>query len=237
MQIQPIRIQKILAQSGIGSRRKCEDLIREGRVSVNGVIVTELGSRASERDRIEVDGIPVLTEDKVVYALNKPLGMVCAMSDEQLPNLGDICNGLPQRVFHVGRLDSDSEGLLLLTNDGDMAQRISHPSQEILKTYQLEIEGTLKNSTKKQLLAGVELKDGLCYLDSIKVKGTAYATSLVEVQIHSGKNRILRRLFAQLGHPVRRLIRTKIGQLSLGNLRPGEVRVLQFSDIEKIFSR
>lgn len=237
MQNQPIRIQKILAQAGIGSRRKCEELIQEGRVSVNGVIITELGSRAAESDRIEVDGIPILTEEKVVYALNKPLGMVCAMSDDYLPNLGDICNALPQRVFHIGRLDSDSEGLLLLTNDGELAQRISHPSHEVSKTYQLEIEGTLKPSTRKQLLEGVMLKDGLCSLDAIKVKANTSSTSLVEVQIHSGKNRILRRLFGQVGHPVRRLIRTKIGHLSLGNLKPAEIKVLQFRDIEKIFQQ
>jgi 23S rRNA pseudouridine2605 synthase len=236
MQLKPIRLQKILAQSGIGSRRKCEELIESGRVSVNGSIVTELGSRAVASDRIEVDGIPILTEDKVVYALNKPLGMVCAMSDDHLPNLGDICTGLPQRVFHVGRLDSDSEGLLLLTNDGDMAQRISHPSQEISKTYQLEVEGTLKISTKKLLLTGISLKDGRISLDSIKIKATTTATSLIEVQIHSGKNRILRRMFSHVGHPVRRLIRTKIGHLSLGNLAPGEIRELQFQDIEKIFA-
>lgn len=236
MQLESIRLQKILAQSGIGSRRKCEELIESGRVSVNGSIVTELGSRAVASDRIEVDGIPILTEDKVVYALNKPLGMVCAMSDDHLPNLGNICSHLPQRVFHVGRLDSDSEGLLLLTNDGDMAQRISHPSQEISKTYQLEVEGTLKISTKKLLLTGISLKDGWISLDSIKIKATTPATSLIEVQIHSGKNRILRRMFSHVGHPVRRLIRTKIGHLSLGNLAPGEIRQLQFQDIEKIFA-
>lgn len=234
---EPIRLQKILAQAGIASRRACENLISEGRVKVNGVTVSELGARARNSDRIEVDGIPILTQDKVVFAFNKPLGVVSAMHDDRLPHLGDFCRELPFRLFHIGRLDVDSEGLLLLTNDGELAERISHPRNEISKTYQLEIEGQISPKVRKLLLDGIELEDGECRLDSIKVKDTTAHTSLVEVQIHSGKNRILRRLFDEIGHPVRRLIRTRIGHFVVGNLKPGEIRKLSHKDIEKVFEK
>jgi len=236
-QEEPIRLQKILAQAGIGSRRTCELYISEGRISVNGQIVSELGARAHLSDKIEVDGIPILTQNKVVYALNKPLGMLTAMNDERLPNVGDLCRHLPYRLFHVGRLDADSEGLLILTNDGDLAQKISHPKHEISKTYQLEIEGQISAGDKNHLLRGVELEDGSIHLDALKIKATNAQTSLIEVRIHSGRNRILRRMFDSVGHPVRRLIRTSIGHLALGNLRPGEMRPLTFQEIEKIFEK
>jgi 23S rRNA pseudouridine2605 synthase len=231
-----IRLQKILAQAGVGSRRKCEELIASGRVSVNGKIVDELGARAFFHDIIEVDGVPVLAEDKVVYAFNKPLGVVSAMFDSKQPNLGDYFNLVAQRVFHVGRLDVDSEGLLLLTNDGDLADKISHPRYEISKTYQLEIVGYLSESERKRLLLGIELSDGVTKLDSVKTKAKNPNTSLIEVRIHSGKNRILRRIFDEINHPVKRLIRTHIGHLGLDQLKPGEMKVLSFQEIERIFS-
>jgi 23S rRNA pseudouridine2605 synthase len=230
-----IRLQKILAQAGVASRRDCENLISQGRVTVNGAVVRELGSRALQSDQIEVDGVPVLTQDKVVYAFNKPRGIVSAMEDESLPNLGDFCQKIEVRLFHVGRLDVDSEGLILLTNDGDLAQRISHPKFETSKTYQLEIQGKVTASEKKQLMLGIELEDGLAHLDSFKVKAESLETSLIEVRIHSGKNRILRRMFESIGHPVNRLIRTKIGDLNIDNLKPGKLKKLSQTEVAKIF--
>lgn len=234
---EPIRLQKLMAQAGVASRRMCEDLISQGRVKVNGEIVSELGARAHSTDRIEVDGVPILSQDKVVYAFNKPLGVVSAMHDDRLPHLGDFCLDLPFRVFHIGRLDVDSEGLILLTNDGELAERISHPRNEISKTYQLEIEGQISPGLKKRLLAGIQLEDGASKLDSIKVKASTPQTSLVEVQIHSGKNRILRRMFDEIGHPILRLIRTRIGHFTIGTLKPGELRKLSYKEIEKVFEK
>lgn len=231
-----IRLQKILAQAGIGSRRKCEELIASGRVSVNGKIVDELGTRAFSGDVIEVDGVPVLAEDKVVYAFNKPLGVVSAMFDAKQPHLGNYFDKVEHRVFHVGRLDADSEGLLLLTNDGDLSEKISHPRYEISKTYQLEIVGQISDGERKRLLNGIELSDGVTKLDSVKTKAVNPQTSLIEVRIHSGKNRILRRVFDEVGHPVKRLIRTHIGHLGLDQLKPGEMKILTFKEVERIFS-
>ena len=230
-----VRLQKILAQAGLGSRRYCEIMIEQGRVSVNGERVTELGSRASWDDEIRVDGVLIVSKpETVVYALNKPRGVLSAMSDAHRPCVGDLVGDLDVRLFHVGRLDEETEGLLILTNDGDLAQRLSHPSFEISKTYLATVDGAVTPGTIKRLLAGIELEDGPIACDRAVVKQTSGGRTLIEVVLHSGRNRIVRRMLAAVGHPVRALVRTHIGELGLDGLRPGQVRELTSRDLKKL---
>ncbi len=230
-----IRLQKLMADSGVGSRRFCEILISAGRVSVNGVVVTELGSRAKVSDEIRVDGVLVLKrEHTVVVALNKPVGVVSAMNDPKKRHLGQFVKQYEARLFHVGRLDEMTEGLIILTNDGDLAQRLSHPKFEVQKTYMAQVSGKLDSKTIRQLLAGVELEDGLIKCDRAILKGTSGQSSLVEVVLHSGRNRIVRRMMAAVGHPVERLIRTHIGGLGLDSLAPGASRILTDLEIKSL---
>lgn len=230
---EPIRLQKLLAQAGIGSRRFCEILIERGRVTVNGVVISELGARASWTDRIQVDGIDVISRpEMVVFALNKPLGVVSSMADEHgRPCLGDLVKDLPYRLFHVGRLDEQSEGLLILTNDGELAQRLSHPRYEISKTYLATVDGDLSRGDLRRLLDGVELDDGPIHFDQAILKQVQGDQSIVEVVLHSGRNRIVRRTLAAIGHPVRRLVRTHIGGLGIDGLRPGQLRELSSAQV------
>lgn len=230
-----VRLQKILAQAGLGSRRYCEIMIEQGRVSVNGIVVTELGSRATWDDEIRVDGVLIVSRpETVAYALNKPRGVLSAMSDERKRCVGDLVADLDLRLFHVGRLDEDTEGLLILTNDGDLAQRLSHPSFEISKTYLATVEGVVSPGTVKRLLAGVTLEDGPIACDRVVVKQAEGGRTLLEVVLHSGRNRIVRRLLASVGHPVKALVRTHIGELGLDGLRPGQLRELSARDLKKL---
>ncbi len=233
--MEAIRLQKLMADSGVGSRRFCEILISAGRVSVNGQVVKELGSRAFPSDEIRVDGILVLKrEHTLVLALNKPIGVVSAMSDPQKRHLGHFVENFPERLFHVGRLDEMTEGLIILTNDGDLAQRLSHPKYEVQKTYMAKVSGKIEPRTIKALLEGVDLDDGLIQCDRAILKGNSKESSLVEVVLHSGRNRIVRRMLAAVGHPVERLIRTHIGGLGLDGLAPGEVRELTDLEIKSL---
>jgi 23S rRNA pseudouridine2605 synthase len=234
-----IRLQKVLAAAGLGSRRACEELIAQGRVEVDGRLVREQGTRVDpESAIIKVDGMRVTTRAASVYlAVNKPRGMVSTMSDPQgRPCLADLVGNREQRLFHVGRLDADSEGLLLLTNDGELGHRLTHPSFGVPKTYLAEVLGTVARDLGKMLRAGVELEDGLVQVDSFRVVGRSGARVMVEVVLHEGRNHVVRRLLAAVDHPVQRLIRTAVGPIRLGDLRPGRTRPLNRGEIAELFS-
>jgi 23S rRNA pseudouridine2605 synthase/16S rRNA pseudouridine516 synthase len=225
-----VRLQKVMANAGVASRRVCEELIEQGRVEVNGQIVTELGSRVNpETDVIHVDGVRVQTNESLVYmAFNKPRGVVSTMDDpEGRPCISDYLRaGTPERLFHVGRLDTNTEGLLLLTNDGELANRLTHPSYEVPKTYVVQVRGPMPHGVGAQLRRGIELEDGLAKVDSFKLVDSTPGFVLVEVVLHSGKNRIVRRMFDAVGFPVQRLVRAKIGPIGLGDQKQGTVRKL-----------
>jgi 23S rRNA pseudouridine2605 synthase len=231
------RLQKVLAAAGIGSRRACEELIAAGRVTVDGKRAT-LGDKVdAETAEIHVDGERVITNTKLVYiAMNKPRGVVSTMADERGRDaIADYLGKVDQRVFHVGRLDADSEGLLLLTNDGALAHRLMHPSYGVAKTYLAEIAGPVPRAVGRQLLKGVELDDGPARMDSFKLVDAVQRTALVEVVIHEGRKHIVRRLFEEVGHPVHRLVRTAIGPIRLGDLKPGRTRRLTNAEVAALF--
>ena len=233
-----IRLQKVLASSGIGSRRACEELIAAGRVAVNGRTVREMGTRIDPtKDEVAVDGVPVpVVPDLAYLALNKPRGVLTTMADDQgRPCVGDYVADRTERVFHVGRLDSDSEGLLLLTNDGTLAHRLTHPSFEVPKTYVVQIDGRAPRRLTQQLKSGVELEDGPARADSVRILAATDAAAQFEVIIHDGRNRVVRRMFDALGHPVRRLVRTHIGPLALGELKPGRLRHLSSAEVRTLY--
>jgi 23S rRNA pseudouridine2605 synthase len=223
------RLQKVLAQAGVASRRACETLIADGRVEVDGVVVTQLGARVEpDTAVIRVDGrrIPVAPA-KTYLVVNKPRGVVSTMADEEgRRDLRTLVGDRPERLFHVGRLDTDTEGLLVLTNDGEFAHRMAHPSFELTKTYLAQVEGVVRPATARQVLAGVTLDDGPVTPDAFRVVDSAAGKSMVEVVLHEGRNRIVRRLLSEVGHPVIRLSRTAIGPIALGDLRSGTVREL-----------
>jgi 23S rRNA pseudouridine2605 synthase len=225
------RVQKVLARAGLGSRRVCDELVADGRVSVNGVRA-EPGSRADpETDRIEVDGVPIGVQAGLVhYLLNKPRGVVTTASDPQgRPTVVELVPREP-RVFPVGRLDADTEGLLLLTNDGDLAQRVAHPSHGVEKEYLAEIEGTPSRGTLRRLREGVELDDGV----TAPAKATLVGDRMVRLTIHEGRKRQVRRMLATVGHPVVRLVRVRLGPLSDRSLAPGEWRPLDQSEVRAL---
>jgi len=213
-------------------------LIVEGRVRVDGAIIDQLGARIDPaRAVVEVDGVRVIVRTDLVYlALNKPRGVLSAMSDDRgRPTIADFVVDRPERLFHVGRLDADSEGLLLLTNDGDLANLVTHPSHGVVKTYVVEVPGPLDRAVGRRLLAGVELEDGPVRMDAFRVVQAEGARALVEVKLHEGRNRIVRRAMDAVGHPVSRLVRTAIGPVQLGSLRPGAVRELTRAEIGALY--
>jgi 23S rRNA pseudouridine2605 synthase len=230
------RLQKVLAGAGVGSRRACEVLIAQGRVSVDGETVRVQGMRVLRTAVIHVDGLRIVLDDKLVYlAFNKPRGVISAMSDDRgRPTIADYVPPRNERVFHIGRLDQDSEGLLLLTNDGELAHRLSHPSYGVLKTYLAEVPGPIKHGVKKQLLAGIELEDGLAKVDKFRVVDNLPGRILVEVTIHEGRKHIVRRLLEEVGHPVSRLVRTSMGPVQLGSTKAGAVRKLSAAEIGEL---
>ncbi len=223
-----IRLQKVLAQAGVASRRAAELMVAEGRIEVNGELVTEQGRRVDpRRDVIRVDGARIPPPREHVYLVfNKPRGVVSTMSDPQgRPTLSDYLGSYSrQGLFHVGRLDTDTDGMLLLTNDGDFAQAMMHPSFELTKTYVAEVEGDLNEATAKRLASGIRLEDGPVKPDRIRVGAKARHRSMVTVVLHEGRNRIVRRMFDAVGHPVTSLSRIQIGPVRMGHLRPGELR-------------
>lgn len=224
-----VRLQKVLAQAGLGSRRASEELIANGHVEVDGQLVTELGVRIDPATAVvHVDGLRIqLDQAKVTIALNKPLGVVSTMDDPKgRPTVADLIKNREERLFHVGRLDADSEGLLLLTNDGELANRLSHPKYQIAKTYLVTVEGEVYPRTGRELLKGIELDDGLAKMDAVHVLQQIDGFAMLEVVLHEGRNRIVRRMFEAVGHPVTRLVRTRIGPIPLGDLKAGRTRVL-----------
>lgn len=232
------RLQKVLAQAGVASRRGAEEMIARGRVQVNGAVVREMGLRVDpERTIIHVDGMRLeLRADVVHLALNKPRGVQSTMSDDRgRPCLGDYVADRPQRLFHVGRLDADTEGLLLLTNDGELAHRLMHPSSQVLKTYLAEVPGPVPRAVGRTLRAGVELADGPVAVDRFRIVQALPGKALVEVVLHEGRKHIVRRLLAEVGHPVSRLVRTAIADLHLGEQRPGTVRTLSRGEVGGLY--
>ena len=234
-----IRLQRVLAAAGYGSRRACEELIAEGRVSVDGTVVQEQGRRVDPGHAvIRVDGVRVATEqrDVVHLVVNKPLGMVSTLRDPQgRPSVGDLVRDRKERLFHVGRLDADTEGLLLLTNDGDLAHRLTHPSYEVPKTYLAEVRGPVARDLGRRLREGVGLDDGQARVDRFRVVGSSGPRVLLEVVLHEGRNRIVRRLLAATGHPVERLVRTAIGPVRLGDLPAGRTRRLRPAEVRGLY--
>ena len=224
-----VRLQRLLTQSGVASRRKCEEIMLAGLVEVDGEVVTRLGTKVDPRTAvIRVDGKRLPPVSAHVYlVLNKPRGVVSTMSDpEGRRTLSDFVADRPERLFHVGRLDTDTEGLILLTNDGDFAQRVAHPSYELDKTYVAEVPGPVTKATLQRVLDGVTLEDGPVAVSSFRVVSAHQDKAIVELVIHEGRNRIVRRLLEEVGHPVRRLTRTAIGPVAVTGLHPGDLREL-----------
>jgi len=236
-----VRLQKVLSQAGIASRRVAERMITDGRVEVDGRIVTELGTRVDpDTADIRVDGTRIVLDDSMVYlAINKPLGMHSTMSDDRgRPCVGDLVEHRVRgnkKLFHVGRLDADTEGLLLLTNDGELAHRLMHPSFEVPKTYLATVAGSVPRGLGKALRAGVELDDGPVALDDFAVVDAVPGKTLVRVTLHEGRKRIVRRLLAEVGFPVQSLVRTDIGTVTLGDQRPGSIRALTRKEVGDLY--
>lgn len=226
-----VRLQKVLAQAGLGSRRACEALIAGGRVSVDGAVVTEQGVRVDPASAvIHVDGLRLVLDDRVVtYAFHKPRGVLSAMDDPQgRRTLAEFTDALDQRVYHVGRLDHETEGLLLLSNDGELAHRLTHPSFEVPKTYVVTVpapSGGLAQAAAS-LRAGITLEDGPIRADEARVLAEHGGSGLLEITLHSGRNRIVRRMIAAVGLDVERLVRTRVGTVRLDGVAPGEMRRL-----------
>jgi 23S rRNA pseudouridine2605 synthase len=229
-----VRLQKLLAASGVASRRKCEELMLAGEVEVDGEVITRLGTKVDPRTAvIRVSGKRLAPVSAHVYlVLNKPRGVVSTMSDpEGRRTLSDFVVDRPERLFHVGRLDTDTDGLILLTNDGDFAQRLAHPSYEVEKTYVAEVSGRPERSLVRRLLDGVRLEDGPVEVRRARVVSAAADRGIVELVIHEGRNRIVRRLLDHVGHPVVRLTRTAIGPVRIGTLKQGQVRSLTDDEV------
>jgi pseudouridine synthase len=234
-----VRLQKVLAAAGVGSRRHCEELIGAGRVEVDGEIVRRFGARVDPQNQIiRLDGKRIPAREDLVYlALNKPLGVVSTMSDERgRRTIADLLGDRTERLFHVGRLDFDSEGLILLMNDGELAHRLAHPRYGVLKTYLADVTGPLPRDLGRRLTAGVDLADGMATADRFRVVEQAGSRVLVEITLHEGRKHIVRRMLAEVGHPVSRLVRTQVGPVSLGSLRPGTSRRLTTAEIGELYA-
>jgi 23S rRNA pseudouridine2605 synthase len=231
------RIQKVLARAGVASRRAIEEMILEGRIRVNGDRV-ELGRRIDPaKDEVEVDGSRVpLRADLVYYLMNKPVGVVTTASDEAgRETVLDLLDDVEARVYPVGRLDLDSEGAVVLTNDGDLALRLTHPRFGVEKTYLAEVEGSVKEKTVRRMARGVELEDGPAAAAQVRLVERIPGGSLVEISLAEGRKRQVRRMFEAVGHPVRRLVRTAIGPLMLGRLKPATYRKLRPDEIRALY--
>jgi 23S rRNA pseudouridine2605 synthase len=224
-----VRLQKLMAAAGVASRRVSENLITEGRVEVNGEVVTELGRRVLGTDSVSVDGTPIQLDTSRRYLmLNKPVGVVSSLSDERgRQDLSKFVSSFEERLFNVGRLDAQTSGLLILTNDGELAHVLAHPKFGVMKTYIARTEGRITPQTVAKLRSGVDLEDGPISADSARIVGEAGAKeTIIEITLHSGRNRIVRRMLEQVGHPVIDLVRRQFGPLHLGTLAPGELRDL-----------
>ncbi len=232
------RLQKTLAKAGIASRRKAEELIKQGRITVNNQVVIEMGTKVDpERDLISFDGQPVSLEDKIYLLLHKPVGYLCTLNDPQKrPIISDLIPKVTKRVFPVGRLDFDSEGALIITNDGELSQLLQHPKYEVNKTYQATVTGKPDNRNLQRLRKGIMIDGQKTYPAQVRVLQRRPDTTTLEVIIHEGKKRQVRKMFAAIGCPVQRLVRTAYGNLRLGDLPAGKYRKLTQKDIKKLFS-
>lgn len=231
-----VRIQKILAERGVASRRKAEELILEGRVTVNGKPAT-IGMKADPvRDHIKVDGRRITKPELKVYLMfHKPKSVITTLSDpEGRPAVGDYFKGIKQRVYPVGRLDFDTEGLLLLTNDGEFSHAVTHPSKKVPKTYLVKVKGVLEDEAMEKLKGGIKLEDGLTAPAKVKKIRAALANSWIEITIYEGKKRQVRRMLERVGHSVIKLMRTKIDGIELGGLGAGEFRHLSPAEVKKL---
>ena len=234
-----VRLQKVLAAAGVGSRRHCEELIGAGRVEVDGQTVRRFGARVDpEHQIIRVDGKRIPARQDVVYlAFNKPSKVLTAMSDDRgRRTITDFLGDRAERLFHVGRLDYETEGLMLLTNDGELAHRLAHPSYEVAKTYLADVPGPVPRDLGRRLATGVELEDGVAVADRFRVLEQTGSRALVEITLHEGRKHIVRRMLAEVGHPVSRLVRTTVGPVKLGNLRPGATRDLTTREIGELYA-
>ncbi|CAL9285571.1 MULTISPECIES: pseudouridine synthase [unclassified Streptomyces] len=227
------RLQKVLARAGYGSRRACEELIEDARVEVNGSIVVEQGLRVDpEKDEIKVDGLTVATQSYQFFALNKPAGVVSTMEDpDGRQCLGDYVTNRETRLFHVGRLDTETEGIILLTNHGELAHRLTHPKYGVKKTYLAAITGPLPREVGKRLKEGIQLEDGYARADHFRVVEQTGKNYLVEVVLHEGRKHIVRRMLAEAGFPVDKLVRTAFGPIQLGDQKSGWLRRLTNTEV------
>ena len=235
------RLQKVLAKAGVASRRHAEILIDAGRVEVNGKIISKQGVKVNPSvDVIRVDGVRVnVNEEHEYFVLNKPRGMQSTMSDDLgRPCVGDVVSekvAAGQRLFHVGRLDAETEGLLILTNDGELANRLMHPKYEVTKTYLATVLGEADRKLVRQLKEGIELEDGLAKADFAQVVDTNQGYSLVRLELHEGRKHIVRRMLKEAGFPVQRLVRTKLHTVQLGDMKPGGLRALNSSELTSLY--
>lgn len=227
------RLQKVLARAGMGSRRACEELIEQSRVEVNGEIVVEQGMRVDvHKDEIKVDGLTVAAQSYLFFALNKPAGVVSSMEDpDGRQCLGDYVTNRETRLFHVGRLDTETEGIIMLTNHGELAHRLTHPKYGVKKTYLAAIQGPLPRDLGKRLKDGIQLEDGYARADHFRVVENTGKNYLVEVTLHEGRKHIVRRMLAEAGFPVERLVRTSFGPIPLGDQKSGWLRRLTNTEV------
>jgi 23S rRNA pseudouridine2605 synthase len=234
-----VRLQKVLAAAGVGSRRHCEELIGAGRVEVDGEVVRRFGARVDPQTQvIRVDGRRIPAREDLVYlAVNKPPGVLTSMSDSRgRKTMSDLLGDTAERLFHVGRLDYDTEGLMLLTNDGELAHRLAHPRFGVPKTYLAEVPGPVPRGLGRQLLTGVDLEDGVASADKFRVVEQVGGRALVEITLHEGRKHIVKRMLAATGHPVSRLVRTQVGPVALGSLQPGGTRSLSAKEVGELYA-
>lgn len=234
-----VRLQKVLAQAGVASRRACEEMIGDGRVTVNGQVVRRFGAKVDPATQvIHVDGKRIPTApDLVYYALNKPIGVVSTMDDPQgRPCLADYVEELAPRLFHVGRLDTETEGLLLLTNDGELANRLTHPSYGVQKKYWAKVPGPIPRDLGRRLRQGIELEDGIAKADSFAIVQEHGQQALVEVVLHEGRKHVVRRMLEEAGHRVIDLARIEFGPVKLGRTKAGTVRALTLKEVGELYA-
>jgi 23S rRNA pseudouridine2605 synthase len=231
------RLQKVIAQAGVASRRKAEQLIQEGQVKVNGSVITTLGTKVNKNDTIEVNGLPLQQEEHVYFLLYKPTGVISSANDDKGRKVvTDYLPGVEQRVYPVGRLDYDTSGLIILTNDGDLANKLMHPRYKIDKTYVAKVEGIPTKEALQKLTRGIQLEDGKTKPAKTKILSMdrRKQTAIVELTIHEGKNRQVRRMFEAIGHPVKKLKREKYGNFNLLGLKPGDVKELKPHEVKQL---
>lgn len=231
------RLQKVIAHSGVASRRKAEELIVDGRVTVNGKVVKELGTKVGPNDKVEVNGVPLVSEAPVYYMLNKPRGVISAVKDDKNRKVvTDFFAEIPERIYPIGRLDYDTSGLLLLTNDGEFANQLAHPKNEVEKIYVAKVKGIPFREQLKKLQYGIKLEDGMTAPANVKVLSTDKKknTAIIQIGIHEGRNRQVRRMFEAIGHPVIKLKREQYGFLNLKGLRTGDARELTPHEVKQL---